>query len=255
MVNNAIKVTCTIQARMGSSRLPGKVMEFIEGIPMLELLCTRMLDSNLFSDIFIVTSTSETDNIIERHFEGSEIFVFRGSENDVLNRVATLGNIKKVFWNMELFGDSPFICKNILSRALEIADPMNPAIITNARKNEFPHGMEFLLYPFKFLVEYEKMISKSDMIREHVGSNLLSSGNYNIIDLQAQTSEKFENLYLEVDEKVDLVFLRTIAAYLKNDQKFPYFSLADILEVVRSKKIELNNSGVFRRWKEVQKKY
>ena len=109
MINNAIQVTCTIQARMGSSRLPGKVMELIEGIPMLELLCRRMLDSNLFSDIFIVTSTSDPDNIIERHFEGSEIFVFRGSENDVLNRVATLGNIKNgileygTFWRFSFY--------------------------------------------------------------------------------------------------------------------------------------------------------
>lgn len=252
----AIKVIASIQARMGSSRLPGKVLMPLGGMGALELMTTRLSRLIEIDKIVVATSTSEADDKIAALFENDKkVEVFRGSETDVLNRLATLGSGYPDHHHLELFGDSPFICTEILSRAISISGFDKSAIVTNARENLFPHGMEFYLYSFDLLLQHEAELAVDDPLREHGGSNLLIGNLNRVIDLEPLAHEKFEEVYLEIDEPADYKSLSAIAEVLTARQIFPYFTLSDILDVIRDNPEILQNGKVERRWREIQSQF
>ena len=82
-----LKIVSTIEARMNSKRLPGKVMKKINGKPMIELLYLRAIKSKLIDEIVVVTSKNKSDNILVDFLKSKKIPYFRGSENNVLKRV------------------------------------------------------------------------------------------------------------------------------------------------------------------------
>ena len=252
----AIKIIASIQARMGSSRLPGKVLMPLGGMALLELMIVRLSRLTEIDQLVVATSLSDADQIIAEFFQNNDkVEVFRGSENDVLNRLATLGDHYPNHHHLELFGDSPFICTELITRGIALARLDQNAIVTNARQNLFPHGMEFYLYPFSLLVQHEAELAADDPLREHGGSNLLMGNSNRVIDLQPLTHEKFEEVYLEIDELADYKSLFAIAEILKAQHIFPYFTLNDILKVIRDYPDILENGKVERRWREIQNQF
>ena len=82
-----MKIVSTVEARMGSTRLPGKTMMKILERPMLELLIERLKRSKLIDEIVIATTINPKDNLIAELTEKIGVKCFRGSEEDVLGRV------------------------------------------------------------------------------------------------------------------------------------------------------------------------
>jgi spore coat polysaccharide biosynthesis protein SpsF len=80
------RVVCIIQARMGSSRLPGKVMKLLSGRPVLWHVCERVARCDLVDDMVVATSTNACDDVIEKYSLQLGWSCFRGSEKDVLDR-------------------------------------------------------------------------------------------------------------------------------------------------------------------------
>jgi len=81
-----VKVLAIVQARMGSTRLPNKVMREVDGIPLIELLLTRLSQSKAIDQIVLATSTDPKNNPLVQHVESLGYQSFQGSENDVLER-------------------------------------------------------------------------------------------------------------------------------------------------------------------------
>ena len=102
-----------IQARMSSSRLPGKVIREIKGRPLLELLIQRIKYSKLLNGIVIAISTNEKDDIIEAYCNKNGINCFRGSEEDVLERI---------FLAAKSQGGKSITCKCWFAQSLNIND-------------------------------------------------------------------------------------------------------------------------------------
>ena len=80
------KYLCIIQARMGSSRLPGKILMKVDGIPMLAYQLRRLARSKKIGRIVVATSDQVSDDAVEKFCKQAEVDCFRGSENDVLDR-------------------------------------------------------------------------------------------------------------------------------------------------------------------------
>lgn len=87
-----MKIVATIEARIGSTRLPGKSMKKIVDKPMLQLLIERVKKSKMIDEIVVATTTNPADDIIEDLAKKMSISCFRGSEDDVLDRVLRLQN-------------------------------------------------------------------------------------------------------------------------------------------------------------------
>jgi len=77
------KIILVIQARMASTRLPGKILKPIKGIPILEYLIKRVTNIEEINEYWVATSNNKADDIIENLFK-SQINVYRGDEQDVL---------------------------------------------------------------------------------------------------------------------------------------------------------------------------
>ena len=85
-INDDIMIAAIIQARMTSTRLPGKVLKEVMGRPLLSYLIERLRFCRFFEKIILVTTTNEEDNPLALLAKSEKLAVYRGSENDVLDR-------------------------------------------------------------------------------------------------------------------------------------------------------------------------
>lgn len=79
-------ILALVQARMGSTRLPGKSMALIEGVPLIEHVIRRVQASKYVTDVCVCTTIEPADNDLAEHVDGMGVDVHRGSEDDVLSR-------------------------------------------------------------------------------------------------------------------------------------------------------------------------
>ena len=82
-----MKFDAIIEARMNSSRLPGKILKKINGISFLELLIKRLSLTKSINNIYVATTTNKKDDKLIKVLKENKINYFRGSENNVLDRV------------------------------------------------------------------------------------------------------------------------------------------------------------------------
>ena len=100
-------IVASIQARMGSTRLPGKVLADICGKPMLLWQVERIRKSRLIDEVVVATTTSSKDDQIEQFCIKNKISFYRGSEEDVLKRISSLIKDFKINLHLEFCGDTP----------------------------------------------------------------------------------------------------------------------------------------------------
>ncbi len=249
------EVTATIQARMGSSRLPGKVLSEICGKPMLEWQVLRLSQSRLIDNIIIGTTTDSKDDLIEDFCEQRGIDCFRGSESDVLSRIAKLLEQYKVDIHLECYGDSPLIDPQIADEFIGMFLKRNDekAYFSSALKTTYPPGQEITLYKANILLEVDRLIKQDDKLREHVGYNITRfPESYNLYSIEAPSWLSEPEIYLEVDTDKDLELVKEIFKYFINRGQ-SHFSLTEILSMLKANNelIHINNN-VPRRWKELR---
>ena len=98
-----------IQARMGSTRLPGKIFKDIGGRPALKIMIDNLKNIGYSDLIYILTSTEKQDNVVEDFATMEGVKCFRGSENDVLDRFFQAAKKNKINDIVRLTGDCPFL--------------------------------------------------------------------------------------------------------------------------------------------------
>ena len=249
-------IVATIQARMGSSRLPGKVLKDIYGKPMLLWQIERLKNSRLLDNIIIATTTSPKDDEIEDFCFKNNIECFRGSENDVLKRISDLLENYRIDIHVELHGDSPLVDYQIVDELIGIflKNKNDIDFLSNNLKTTYPPGMEFSIYYANVLYEVNQLIDKDDKLREHVGFNITRFRNkYKIKSIEASTRHNYPDIYLEVDTEEDLVMIKKIFEHFIYRKKI-YFGIDEIINMLlQNKEIIKINNKVERRWKTLRK--
>lgn len=102
-----MKINISIEARMTSSRLPGKVLKKIDGVPALEVMYNRIKELPLINDIIVATTVNKEDDPIILWCESKGVSYFRGSENNVYERVLQTHQKYNSDVIIELTGDCP----------------------------------------------------------------------------------------------------------------------------------------------------
>ena len=247
-----MNITATIQARMGSSRLPGKVLADISGKPMLLWQVERIRRSRLVDRIIVGTSTSALDDEIEEFCLDNDIDCYRGSEDDVLNRIASLLRDISADLHIECYGDSPLVDPQIIDEFIGyyLKNSTQAEYFSSALQTTYPPGLEVTLYPASILVEVEQRIDPNDAGREHVGYNITREPHrYRQKTMVAPPWLYAPETYLEVDTHEDLVVLRNIIAHFV-DKGQDHFGLGEILSYLRHQsELTKINQKVNRRWK------
>jgi spore coat polysaccharide biosynthesis protein SpsF len=228
------KVVTIVQARMSSSRLPGKVMMSILGKPVIELQLERMNHSKLCGQIVVATSTNANDNIIEEYCLKNNIEVYRGDEDDVLNRHYQCALKYGAEIVAKIPSDCPLIDSRVIDRVFDYFFLSNFDFVSNLHPASYPDGNDVEVFTISALEIANKAALKK-LEREHTtpyfweNPNLFKIGN--IVwekELDYSMSHRFTLDYLD-----DFLFIKNVFEELYADNS--NFSLDDILSLLESK--------------------
>ncbi len=219
-----------VQARHGSSRLPGKVMKEIEGKTMLGWVILKLKKARVPDDIIIATTTNERDDVIAEEAEKYGVKYFRGSEDDVLDRYYQAAK----HFGIELIGrvtsdcplHDPALIDEVLSHFLYNIDKYD--FCANTLNRTYPRGVDLSLVKFQALEKawreakqpYER-VHVMPYIREHPEIFRLCS--------YEKKGEPLDHLRWTVDTEEDLKFVREIFKRLKNPETA---RLTDVLKIL-----------------------
>ncbi len=249
-------ISATIQARMGSSRLPGKVLADICGKPMLLWQIERIQRSRLVDEVIVATTTNCFDDQIEEFCKKQRIDCYRGSENDVLGRISSLIQERAIEIHLEFCGDTPLTDPQIIDEFIGyyLKHQKNIDGLTSARNPSYPPGFEITIYSGKSLLKVNQMVSASDPMREHVWFNLLRfPGIFNLKQLEAPEWFKYPETYIEVDTLEDLEVVKSIVKNFEKRRK-KHFGLEKILEFLfDNEDIRQSNHHIKRKWEKLLK--
>jgi spore coat polysaccharide biosynthesis protein SpsF len=168
-----VRIVGIVQARMGSSRLPGKVLRPIRGIPLLQYQLTRLRHARELDDLCVATTQRQQDDPIETLCRGLGVGVFRGSEEDVLQRYVQAAESTSADAVVRLTGDCPLLDPLLLDavvRAFRAASPPYD-YYSNTLDRGFPPGMDVEVIDRKALERADREAT-DPAEREHVTLHL-----------------------------------------------------------------------------------
>ncbi len=203
-----------IQARMSSSRLPGKVLMPIKGRPMLEYLIDRVSSASEVDDFVIATSIDGSDDPIESFCRDKGINFFRGSLEDVLDRFYMAAKKSDANIIVRLTGDCPLVDPKTLDTMINIYKNNDYDYVANTAPPDgitFPEGMDIEIFSRIALEKAWKEASKPSE-REHVtfyfwkNTDLFSIYRYDL-------SQNLSNYRLTVDYPEDFELVKNIIKY------------------------------------------
>ncbi len=137
-----MKILAIIQARMGSTRLPGKVLRPIEGRPMLERVCERVRRSGAIDGLVVATTTEPGDRSILDECERLRIPVFRGSEHDVLERYHEAAGHHAADVVVRITADCPLIDPEVIDLVVSEFADRSPDYASNTLRRTWPRGLD-----------------------------------------------------------------------------------------------------------------
>jgi glutamate-1-semialdehyde 2,1-aminomutase len=202
-----MKVVAIVQARMGSSRLPNKVMKPINGIPMIELLLSRLAKAKEVDQIIVATSINEGNAPLVAHVSALGFACEQGSENDVLDRYTNAAKIHKADIVVRITGDCPVIDPELVDQVIRGFKAANVDYFSNIDPPTYPDGLDIEVFTIKAL-EKASIETIDPFDREHVTPYLRKLGKY-----KTQTmlhSEDLSVLRWTVDEPADFEVIEKV---------------------------------------------
>jgi len=212
------KITAIVLARMKSSRCPGKSMSKIGGIPVIEVVLRRLSEASTISNIVLATSINEDDDVLEEYVKSIGFDVFRGSEDDVIDRLLECSNIyPSGQYFLRCCADNVFIDKSEIDRVVKTG--VNGDWDYVGFKNDiYPERISDFAGEFYNIKALQKVSEMTDdkLDREHVFPFFEKHPEI-FRTTRIQTSkELLSSVKLDLDYPEDLNRLQNIATYVPN---------------------------------------
>lgn len=225
-----MKIIAIIQARMGSTRLPGKVLKKILGKPMLQLELERISRAKTLNQIVVATSRQPIDAQIARLASKLGFLVYRGSETDVLSRYYRAAKKFSADTIVRLTGDCPLIDPIIIDQAISKFKTENCDYVANVHVRSFPRGMDIEVFSFIALqTAWQQTVTPYD--REHVTPYIYAHPRlFKLKEIIAPKALYRPELRLTVDEAPDFKLVKSIYQELYASK--PHFKLQDIITCI-----------------------
>lgn len=224
-----MKVVAIVQARMGSTRLPNKVMKQIADVPMIELLLTRLAKSNQIDQIVLATSTNENNTPLVEHVQKLGYTCVRGSESDVLDRYLIAARLAQADIVVRITGDCPLIDPVLVDLVIAQFKAKDVEYISNAAPATFPDGLDTEVFTMQAL-ERTWRESQEQHDREHVTPYMRRLGLFKT-DIMLN-AEDLSGLRWTVDEPADFDVVSQVFAHFAPDI---HFSWTQVLELQRKR--------------------
>lgn len=235
-----------IEARMGSKRLPGKVMLKVKNIPMILLLVNRLKQVKKLGKIIVATTLSTQDDILCNFLKKKKIFFYRGSEENVLKRVLEAAKKYKVRNIVQITGDCPLIDPEIVSQVVSTFQNNRFDFVSNGNIRTYPDGMDVSVFSTQSL-QKASLLTKNKFDLEHVTLFLRRKKKiFKQCNIMAPQNLHLPKLGLTLDEYKDYILISKIFKKfwkIKNN-----FSCGDVINFLnKNKNLYKINSKVKRK--------
>jgi len=202
-----MKIVAIVQARMGSTRLPNKVMKRIGGIPMIGILLSRLSKAKELDQIIVATSADECNLPLITYVEKLDYVCEQGSENDVLDRFVQAAQKHQADVIVRITGDCPLVDSELVDEVIRRFKSSGVDYFSNANPPTYPDGLDIEICTLVALEQAHREASKL-FDREHVTPYLRESGKFNTAGMQH--SRDFSDLRWTVDELADFIVIEKI---------------------------------------------
>lgn len=224
-------VTAIIQARVGSTRFPNKVFAELAGKPLIFHVVNRLKHSQKINKILLATTENLLDDALESWAKLNRVEVFRGSEENVLDRYYKAAESAKTDIVVRVTADDPFKDPVIMDKVIDLLQVNNLDFAYNNKPSSFPEGLDTEVFTFKALRQAHKN-AKDAFEREHVtqyfyrNSSAFKQRNFlNYTDLSY--------LRWTIDTELDLSMVKEVYNALYKDSSI--FLTEDILALLRQR--------------------
>ncbi|MDD5431460.1 MAG: glycosyltransferase family protein [Candidatus Omnitrophica bacterium] len=218
-----------IQARTGSTRLPSKVLLRILDKSILEYVVERVRHSKHIDTVIVATTDNNEDLEIAELMKGISVSVFRGSENDVLDRyykAASFFNIQNI---VRITADCPLIDPFVIDCVIKRYFSVRADYCSNILEHTFPDGEDVEVFSFKTLSTAWKE-AKLGSEREHVTPYIINNpGSFKLENVKSEVGLSDKRWTL--DRKEDYDFIKKVIENLYPTN--PNFRMSDVLKFVR----------------------
>ena len=215
----SFKIGLVIQARMGSTRLPKKVLMHLCGKPLLLHIIETLISLDENYIVIIATTTLPKDDAIKTFCDTHNILCFRGSEKDVLDRYYKTALTFNLDHIVRVTGDNPLIDGENLQHLIDEHLKSNADYSSNKSEVDsgLPEGVGAEIFTFSAL-ERSWREGKKDHHREHVNEYILENmGEFNVLRVEAKEKKLYKNIRLTVDTISDLTFVERVIRSLEDN--------------------------------------
>ena len=214
-----MKIVALVQARMGSTRLPNKVMKQINGIPMIELLLSRLSRSAEIDQIVVATSTETNNAPLVEHVRRLGFACEQGSESDVLARFLQAGRANHADVIIRITGDCPLVDPGLVDQCVRLFKEKKVDYFTNTLPPTYPDGLDIEVFTLAAL-ERAAQESDSPYDHEHVTPYIRNSGSFQLAGLE--NKEDHSALRWTVDEQNDFDVIKNVFEHFSPDIQFSW---------------------------------
>lgn len=233
-----MKTIAIIQARTGSTRLPGKVLKLLAGKTVLSHVIERVKQSKQIDEIVIATTNLDSDEEIVKEAKLNNVGCFRGSEEDVLSRYYNSGLEFSGDIVVRITSDCPLIDPNVIDEIVEFYKENSYDIVSNAsadpNQRTYPRGLDTEVFSFKSLENAFKN-AREKYQREHVTPYIYEQSSKKYYYKNYKDYSKYR---WTLDTVEDLEFIEQVYSYLYKDRHD--FYMEEIIKLME-KHNELEN--------------
>lgn len=234
-----MKVVAIVQARMGSTRLPGKVLCDLGGKSMLARVVERLRRARQISEVLIATTDMATDDVIVAECRKLSVPVSRGDQNDVLDRYFRAAQLSKAEIVVRITSDCPLIDPEITDKTVSAFLEALPDYASNVLQRTYPRGLDTEVMSVATLERAWRQAAKR-YEREHVTPYIYEHpDDFKLLSVTG--AEDWSAYRWTVDTPEDLEFVRAVYARFEPDEDFLWRDLLKVLQL-EPELAELNRS-------------
>jgi len=247
MVDEHVDIIAIIQARLGSTRLPGKVLLEIESKPVLQHIVNRLKKVSKIDKVIVATSKLEINSKITSYCKKNNIDFFVGSEDNVLDRFFNAAKACKPNDIIRITGDCPLVDPETIEKLIDYYKLNNydycgvatgAGVADNNKIFKFPDGLDAEIFKYS-VIKKAHMNASKQIEKEHVTPYIWS--NPSLFNLGVFESDiDYSKYRLTLDNIEDFNLIKWIYSNLYKEHEF--FSLKDIIQLIEKNKYKLNTN-------------
>ena len=215
----AVNILAIVQARMNSTRLPGKVLKKVNGLTLIEVLLQRLSQSTFIDKIILATGESASNRALVE--EGTQLGyeVFCGSEEDVLERFYQAAKSQRAKTVVRITGDCPLIDPTLTDEVIQLYQDQDVDYASNTDPPSYPDGLDVEVFSFSVLERAQKQAT-TKYEREHVTPFICNHKEMKRLNLASEKNYASERW--TVDNPEDLTVVANVIDHFKPNVHFSW---------------------------------